>query len=500
MGGRSATVHVFLYRDRRFGYFPAAGRLVRLHEVVYDALRHFELGFSWKEARSSCIGRFGRSKTRMALASLRAIRDVDLLRKPPAMVRRRKLADWRDFLAHRPRNIMLFVTEACNLRCSYCYEVDNEVHDDGRHMRSADARRIVEQFLQSSGPRRDVGITFFGGEPLLNFRVVREVVEYANRRAEVLHKNVGYAMTTNLTLMTEGIADFLVAHQVNVMVSVDGNKEQHDANRLTKSGEGTYDSVVKNLRLLLRKQRSGGTRPARVRATLSSGNCDLLQVERDLLKLGAERVDIGAASGTVFGRDEYDIQDAPGYEMIEGQIEDAISAFLVGLSRGKRMRLPEVVARSLMELDVQLGMGAEEGELYPRLCGVCRNMKAVTPNGDVYPCHRYVGMRKFRIGNFLRPGGIDRVRVLRYYRKVQESFGEDCSTCWLRRICGGQCPWYLSGKDGRIGVPRVEECDELRASYERLMGLYGIMRSEYEGDLGEVLAQCVSMECGVVDE
>jgi uncharacterized protein len=404
------------------------------------------------------------------LAELSVLRDAGYLQSEPGVTSTRLRDEVDKLVAHHPRNIMFLVTEACNLRCTYCYEVGNSFHDTARMMSFANAKEILDAFFERNGGREDLCVTFFGGEPLLNHRLVRQVVEYSHERGAALGKKVTYTITTNATLMTEEIADFLVKYQVGVMVSLDGEKEANDRYRVDREGHGTHDRAVAGIKLLLDKQNRAGVRPLRIRATMTAENIDRRAIVDYFRSLGNVRLTVGMASGTAFGKKSFDVtsRDRPAIDAGNDSYTDEL---LRAAEQGGKPPRDNPVFDSVVDLHKFMQEKVPGRVAAPKLCGVGRNMLAVTPTGQYFPCHRYVGMDAWRLGSQF-DGGLDEGAVRTYYGKLFANFYGHCTKCWLRFRCGGQCPWYLSTPTGEITHPDAESCDSIRAFEERVTWVY----------------------------
>jgi uncharacterized protein len=376
-------------------------------------------------------------------------------------------------------------------------------------MKQVDARKTLEAFFREAGGR-DCSVTFFGGEPLLNFPVIRDAVHYSKQLAARHNTKVGFTMTTNLTLLTDEIADFLAENAFHVMVSLDGSKEQNDRYRVFRGGGGTYETVERNLGTLIAKMKEAGVRLPKVRATMTTENSDPIAIEQHIKSLGTHLVEIGETHGTAGGgKAAYDVGASSGAPSAARRrsaslIESAIQA----LERDPQSTpdFPVHIVKSLQRIQETVTSKAHKHS-EPKLCGVCRNMKAVTPGGDLYPCHRYVGMPEFKIGN-IHEGGVDKQKAKQYYEGIYNAFALKCSKCWARHLCGGQCPWYLSRPDGTIVTPDDSTCDTIRESFETYLGLYSLLLESFPAAFqrvlevdpktirGQELGQAPDLQCG----
>lgn len=476
-----SVVHVFEALGRRYAYFGKTADVAQIDDDLYEVLSAFENGVSdTPESAASTVDPEQRDR-------IGALRELGMLEPQPGLSADAVEERIDRLFRHSPRNLMFLVTEACNLACTYCYEVENGVHDRPSVFRREDARKVIETYLQEARPRGYACITFFGGEPLLNLKVIEDIVAFAKQRAAELEMAVAFSITSNLTLLTEKIADFLAREDFAIMVSIDGPKHIHDRHRLGKCSsliDGSHDRVVAMLKLLMERCRAHGTRMPRLRATLTDPS-EHEEVEKYLLSLGTGLVEIGSTDeehtvkngpscpSRSEGRDtEPAAEPAPPLADLERRYRELADR----LAAGDFSDIPPSVAKSMRMLRDQLEAAGPRAQSEPRLCGVARNMKAVTPTGDIYPCHRYVGMPAFKLGN-VHEGGLDEGLTRSYYEKLFASFGSKCASCWARHLCGGQCPWQLSNDAGEVERPADAACRNIKRGFELRLALYAETRA-----------------------
>jgi uncharacterized protein len=485
--GRRSTpflpvVHCFEYDGTFYAYFVRTGDLVALSRPAYEALAQIAGGLSLSQLRQSLSADIAARSTVPVLHDLDQLEQAGLFEAELTLTAAQTDADIEGLLRHHPRNIMFLVTEACNLACTYCYELNQGVHAKPLTMKQVDARKILDTYLAEAAGREDVCVTFFGGEPLLNFALIRDTVLYAEEQAKLRNVRISFTTTTNATLVTPEIAAFLAEHRFHVMVSLDGSKEANDRHRVFHDGSGTHDVVVRNLRVLIEAMRHAGVRLPKIRATATAGNEDPLAIDKYLRSLGTPFVEVGESHGTASGgRKAYDVE-------YTGNPSDASQApfareqqrILAALASNPNQvpHIPAPLLKSLRKIHDEASRQEIRQVPAPTLCGVCRNMKAVTPGGDLYPCHRYVGMPAFKLGN-IHEGGPDKARVERYYHAIYSAYEEKCTKCWARYLCGGQCPWYLSNDQGTVGPPDDATCDSIRGGLTAALGFYATLLAKY---------------------
>lgn len=370
---------------------------------------------------------------------------------------------------------MMLVTTACNMRCSYCYEA--LLRGRTGAMDTSMVRSAVDYFLRSSEKRGQIGVTFFGGEPLLNMKAISEAVALLETGAARLGKSVSFCLTTNGTLLNESIIEFIVDHDISVMVSLDGYREIHDCCRLFPNGEGTFSVVQRNIKQLLRKQGASGKQGLTIRSTLTRQFEDRYDGVYEYLasEFPGANVMIGCSLGHACKNGPWDVLPKtkdPG--TIDAEFRRGLSEWIACRPDDLRGRLVEM-PRTLANVRDMLDCRGKYANI-PDLCGACRNMLAVDPGGSLYPCHRFVGDNQMIIGNLSR--GRDENAIISFYRAYLASYEATCSRCWARILCGGDCPHYLSDGQGGIGLPSNDRCRILRGAFERSIALFSEVKAK----------------------
>lgn len=466
------SVHCFRHDSSDFAYFSRTADLFELSPESAVALRHFESTGNIEEGVAQVSALFGEPSAERVQSDLRAMKEYGLFDAEPRSSSETDQAVRDAYLAHKPRNLMLFLTERCNLKCLYCYEALAGVHDNGSILREGDGKEILIDFFNRSAGRKNIKITFFGGEPLTNWGVFKSLVEFAEQESAKRGISTGFTTTSNLTLLDEEKADFLVEHKFTVMVSIDGDKSTHDANRLDKQGKGTYERVASNLRMLIEKCQAAGIRLPSVRATWVHGNSNYDDIRKHLKGFGIpdQLIKVGIAGYDLDNTDKNADEEEYGSDAKE-LWQQEVNSILSGEEPSPFLR------EALQKLDAELSRTEPHEAPQQDLCGVCRNMLAATPSGDLYPCHRYVGMEGFKVGN-VSEGGLNTEKVTEYYSKIQDSFKDTCGSCWARHLCKGTCPWVYSGKGGLVRSPRARDCSGIRWSYEYQLAIYSKLRKD----------------------
>lgn len=466
MRSERPNFHVFEERGEWLLYDPCSGTILSVNASVGRLLASVESGADAnalaKLAEDEGLNRGSLNQELLELYALGLFR-AEEPESPHA--RGRTLAALR---AHKQRNLMLMVHTACNLACSYCYEVGTGFHGSGGAMSLERAIEIVEDYIERSGDRRQLAVTFFGGEPLLNFPVIVEVVKYLKRRGVELGKTFGWSLTTNGTLLTKERVDYLVREGFTVMVSLDGDPQRADRHRIDLAGKGATKRALEGAERLVQAQRKADQREATIRATLSAGNESKRDIEVFLKGRGFRRIMVGEASG----RPHEDPAWALSPEAIEGlgrEHDETITEHFRLIDAGEDSPHASAFNASLGRIHEALSAPGAKGAHIG--CGIGRNMLAVSAEGEAFPCHRFAGDKAFSLGK-IQDGGLDTARLERMYNELLDVSASTCSKCWARFLCGGRCPWYLARPDGSIAAPDKAGCDGLRRGFEKQLWMY----------------------------
>ena len=320
------------------------------------------------------------------------------------------------------RALSLAIAQKCNLGCSYCYASQGDFGGSPKNMSAEVAIRAVDLLFSEAPPGSRVNLAFLGGEPLLNRRVLRQATEYAAALAQARHVHAGFSITTNGTLLTEDDGRFFETHGFAVTLSLDGPKPLHDALRPYKSGAGTYDRILNNARPLLESQKR---MQVSARVTVTAQNLSLLRTLNEFIALGFHSVGFSPLLSSFDGARELDAQSLRTMlaEMVECGREFERRVL-------NRQRYPfSNMVNALREI--------HRGTHRPYPCGAGAGYLAVSADGDLAACHRFVGEPRGAMGNLVT--GIDRAGQSRWLAQRHVQDQEPCNRCWARYLCGGGC-------------------------------------------------------------
>ena len=330
----------------------------------------------------------------------------------------------------------------CNLRCTYCYADTGPYGGPRGMMCEATARDYVDLLIRNSGDSRDVNFTFFGGEPLMNWKTMRAAVLYGETRAREAGKRIHFSVTTNGTLLDDEKVEFLIEHGVQVTVSMDGPPEVNDRFRILPDGAGSYEIVVAKVKPLVGRGRTA------CRVTLTRKTLDVERIVDHLLGVGFTDVGVGVVSSP---------------DSLMNLQPDDLPRLLAGFKACAAKYVDAAVNGryyGFSNMTTILGQ-IHEGAAKSFGCGAGVQMFSGDPYGNLYSCHRLVGNEKYQVGTLA--GGIDRDRQYNQLDEVHLRHKLECQTCWARHLCGGGCFFQLEiHYDGDLKRAYTPFCDWIR--------------------------------------
>ena len=352
--------------------------------------------------------------------------------------------------------IVLNVNTGCNLSCSYCYKEDLATPADGDRMAFETAKNSIELLLAESPDRDRYNIVFFGGEPLSNMALIRNVVAYAEDLFPARGKQVDFTLTTNATLLTEELVDYFDAHRFGLTVSMDGPKALHDKNRKTVGGKGSYDVVAAKARILLDRYRS---RPVGARVTLTAGVTDVVRIWDHLFNdIGFHEVGFSPVTAG-----DIELFNLNGPELAE--VFDGMKR-LGGIYLDAALENKNIGFSNMHQLMTDL----HEGSSKALPCGAGVGMLAVDKDGGLNLCHRFTGSELDTFGTVR--DGIDRENLSRFIEDRADRTHVDCGTCRIRNLCSGGCYHESYARYSDPMHPTYHYCDLMRDWVDFGVGIY----------------------------
>lgn len=345
--------------------------------------------------------------------------------------------------------LCLHIAHTCNLNCSYCFASQGKYHGERAVMSFEVGKRALDFLIENSGSRRNLEVDFFGGEPLLNFDVVKRLVEYA-RDVEKKHgKNFRFTLTTNGMLIDDDVIDFANREMSNVVLSLDGRKEIHDRFRVDYQGRGSFDTIVPKFQKLVEAR---GGKNYYMRGTFTHANPDFLNDIKTMLDLGFTELSmepVVCAAGDPAELTDEDI------ETVKEQYEQLAELMLKRHKEGKDFTFYHYM------LDLRGGPC-----IYKRIsgCGSGTEYMAVTPWGDLYPCHQFVGDEKYKLGSIY--DGVTNTEIQNEFASCNVYAREECRNCWARLYCSGGCAANAYHSTGSVTGVYKKGCELFKKRME----------------------------------
>ncbi len=460
---RRGELHEFQAAGNDFIYLVSAGAIFALDDGASAVLRQLgEREMSHAELVEALVEHgHARGDAEELIAELRYVRGIVSETVTPVTVG--PTSPPADFPLQA---LVLNITNQCNLACTYCYEfgADKIATPKGKpkYMTLETAAASVDFLLAQSAGRQAVHITFFGGETLMNFKLLRQVVEYARQQAAAQGRGIGFSLTTNATLLTDEIIDFLAESEIGVTVSMDGPPDLQDLRRVDKRGRGTYRIIEPKLRKLIARH---NTRAITARVTLTDGVTDVVRIYRHLKDdLGFD--EIGFAPVTSNGDQAYAIAD-PDMDGVLAQFNLLAEEWLEYALRGQRHGFSNV-----SETIGELIQGANKS--HP--CGAGIGLLGVSPSGDLSPCHRFTDADTHTLGHV--SSGVDQAKREDFLSRGHVSAKYECQTCWARPLCAGGCHHEAFVRYGDTGHANLHYCDWIRQWTDTCLRIYGAVAAQ----------------------
>ena len=345
--------------------------------------------------------------------------------------------------------LCLHIAHTCNLNCSYCFASQGKYHGERAVMSFEVGKQALDFLIANSGSRRNLEVDFFGGEPLVNFQVVKDLVAYARSIEKEHNKNFRFTLTTNGLLIDEDVIEFANRECHNVVLSLDGRKEIHDRFRVDYAGNGSWDRIVPKFQQLVKARNGQGYY---MRGTFTHANPDFLKDIQVMLDLGFSELSM---EPVVAAPDDPSALTEEDKAIVMEQYEKLAMLMLDKDKEGKPFTFYHYM------IDLTGGPC-----IYKRIsgCGSGTEYMAVTPWGDLYPCHQFVGEEKFKLGDVWK--GVDNTEIQNEFLECNVYARPECRDCWARLYCSGGCAANAYHATGSVKGVYKYGCDLFRKRME----------------------------------
>ena len=429
-------VHQYKLNGYNIVLDTASGSVHAVDEVAYDVIAAYK-NSSEEEIVSAMLEKYGDREdvTREdILDCISDIRELEEAGKLFSVDKFEKLAYSYKNNSNVIKAMCLHVAHTCNLNCSYCFASQGKYQGERAIMSYEVGKRAFDFLVEKSGTRRNLEVDFFGGEPLMNWDVVKKLVLYARSIEKEHNKNFRFTLTTNGMLIDDEVIEFLNKEMSNVVLSLDGRKEVHDHFRKDYQGRGSYDKIVPLFKRLV-DSRNGEN--YYVRGTYTHNNLDFTSDILHMADLGFTELSmepVVCPPGDPYALTEEDLP-----KLFE-QYEILATEMIKRKKEGRGFTFYHYM------LDLKNGPC-----IYKRItgCGSGTEYVSVTPWGELYPCHQFVGDEKYSLGNIW--DGITNTAVQDEFRSCNAYAREECRDCWAKLYCSGGCAANSYHATGSIG-------------------------------------------------
>ena len=345
--------------------------------------------------------------------------------------------------------LCLHIAHTCNLNCSYCFASQGKFNGERGLMSFEVGKRALDFLIENSGTRHNLEVDFFGGEPLMNFQVVKDLVAYARSIEKDANKNFRFTLTTNGVLVDDDVIDFANREMSNVVLSLDGRKEVHDRFRVDYNGNGSFDKIVPKFQRFVEKR---GNKDYYMRGTFTHANPDFLEDIKTMLDLGFTELSM---EPVVCAPNDPSALTEADKAIVMDQYEKLAELMLRKQREGKPFTFYHYM------IDLKSGPC-----IYKRVsgCGSGTEYMAVTPWGDLYPCHQFVGDDNYKLGNVF--DGVKNTEIQNKFANSNVYTKPECKDCWAKLYCSGGCPANSYHATGDINGVYSYGCDLFRKRME----------------------------------
>ncbi|WP_418555273.1 thioether cross-link-forming SCIFF peptide maturase [Phascolarctobacterium faecium] len=429
-----------------------SGAVHLVDDVIYDLLDVFD-GTNDDEAIAALQTSYPEKDLREALEELHQLQEEGLLFSPEFEV--------PQTFAETPilKSLCLHIAHDCNLRCGYCFAGTGDFGGYRAMMSKETAEKAVEFAIAGSKMRHNLELDLFGGEPLMNPEVVKHVINYVRRREFETGKNIKLTLTTNGTLLNDDIIQFLNDNRVMLVLSLDGKKETHDNMRPFPNKTGSYDAAVRGFKKVI-ESRNG--KNYYLRGTYTHFNPHFAEDTLDMTKIGKE-----LSVEPVVGIDEPYVLTEADLPILYEEYDKLARAYLQKRREGD--------AFDFFHFNVALDNGPCVAKRLAG-CGAGHEYFAITPEGDIYPCHQFVGREEYKLGTL--ETGVVKPDLVQKFRHTHVMTKAECSTCWARFFCSGGCHANADLINGDISKPYQYGCKLQKKRLECAIVLQAVLAAE----------------------
>lgn len=435
--------HKFDLNDKKIVLDINSGSVHVVDDIIYDMVDLYE-NKTLEQVVDKLKVKYDEDQIKEAYSEMDALKENDLLFSPAV--------DTTDFKYNEEgvvKALCLHVAHDCNLRCNYCFASQGDFNGERVRMPLEVGKKALDLLVEKSGNRRNLEVDFFGGEPLMNFEVVKDLVAYGRSIEDKHNKHFRFTITTNGVLLDDENMKFMNENMDNVVLSLDGRKEVNDNMRPAINGSGSFDLITPKFLDFIKMR---GDKDYYVRGTFTSENLDFSKDVMFMNELGFDSLSVEPV--VTDPKEEYALLEEH-LDTIMEEYEKLSKEFIEKHKKGEGF--------TFFHFMIDLTQGPC---FIKRVagCGAGVEYLAVTPEGDLFPCHQFVGQDEFKIGTL--DSGIDNAKLVDEFRNANVFTKEGCSDCWAKFYCSGGCHANAYYANNDLKKPYKLECDMERKRIE----------------------------------
>lgn len=445
-------VHTFRQNGYNVALDSASGSVHCVDDVAFDVINAYE-----NTSRDEIIRTVSSKHSVSEQDVIECLEDVDGLKAEGLLFAEDTFRPDVEKLAKRDtvvKALCLHVAHTCNLNCEYCFAAQGKYHGERALMSFEVGKRALDFLVENSGTRHNLEVDFFGGEPLMNFDVVKRLVEYARSIENEKGKHFRFTLTTNGMLIDDDVIDFANREMDNVVLSLDGRREVNDRFRKTAGGQGSFDVIVPKFQKFVKAR---GDKSYYMRGTFTHFNPDFTKDIQTMLDLGFNELSMEPVV----------CPPADAYALTEEDKQTVLKEYeklaVMMLEREKQGK-PFTFYHYMLDL--------EGGPcIYKRIsgCGSGTEYLAVTPTGELYPCHQFVGNKDYLMGDIWQ--GVTRTDTRDKFKRCNAYSRKECDDCWARLYCSGGCAANAYNATGDINGVYSYGCELFKKRIECAVAL-----------------------------
>ncbi|MBR2329811.1 MAG: thioether cross-link-forming SCIFF peptide maturase [Clostridia bacterium] len=444
-------IHIFSYRGQNYIYDVGSGSLHECDKATADYLNA-------QEGQNVDITYISDEQIKEILQDVDALKNEGLLYKDEVKAYPVK--------SNEVKALCIHICHDCNFRCRYCFADEGAYHSKRESMTFETAKKAVDFLIENSGKRKVLEMDFFGGEPLMNLDVLKQTVYYAKEKGAAVGKKFLFTTTTNALLLNDETIQFFNEEMENIVLSLDGRKEVHDAIRKTINGKGTFDLIIDKIKKFISLR---GNKSYYVRGTFTAKNLDFA---KDVLFIADQGVDSISMEPVVTDIPDLQITDKHLPE-IKKEYENLCEEYLKRHAENKGF--------NFFHFNIDLEGGPCLSKRVSA-CGAGNEYFSVTPNGDLYPCHQFAGDENFRMGSVFE--GITRPDIREKFKNSCLFTRKKCENCFAKFICSGGCSANNYHFNGDIDEPYETTCEMMKKRVECAMHILAKKKQMTDGQNG----------------